>query len=205
MESANRLRAKDLITIAIFSVLFYLLIRAGALISLLPWMLPYASIVQLAVCGIVWVYLRAKVAKFFGVTLQCALLALITFLGGTAWYLALAMLVGGIVAEVILAFGRYGQGFRLNAVAYAAFGLCFNFGCFGVMLVARDYYRSFVLGVGMDAGYVEQVLAIMSWETFAISSLLAVVGAILGVALGRLLFKKHFVKAGLSLSGGEHK
>ncbi|MDR1589972.1 MAG: MptD family putative ECF transporter S component [Oscillospiraceae bacterium] len=195
--SASKLRARELITIAIFSVIFYLVMRAGALIGMIPPTFPYTSAVQLTVCGIVWVYLRTKVPKAFAVTLQCALLALVTFVGGTAWYLALSMFAGGLAAELVLAIGRYGRGWKLQAAAYAAFGLCFNFGCFGVMLLARDYYREFVLAAGMDPEYVERVLAVVSWKTFAVSSVLSIIGATAGTLLGRLLFKKHFAKVGM--------
>lgn len=50
---------------------------------------------------------------------------------------------------------------------------------------------------GMDADYMNAVLDFMDWSIFGISGALVITGAVLGMFMGKMFLKKHFIKAGI--------
>jgi energy-coupling factor transport system substrate-specific component len=196
MIKNNKISIKDLITTAIFSVLFFLLMRTGQFISILLMVNVFAPAIEMVLCGVVWVYMRVKMPKPFCILIQCLLLALFVFLAGSVWYIAAGAAAGGVLAEIISGIGRY-KNFKLGIAAYAAYGLCFNFGCYGVILLARDYWQQFARAAGIDTGLIDKMSGFIDWPLFGVSSILVVIGAVAGILLGRLMLKKHFKRAGI--------
>jgi energy-coupling factor transport system substrate-specific component len=191
------LTARDLITTAVFTVLFTLIVMAVALtLGMIPLVYPFIIAIGMLPCGIVWAYLRAKVAKRFCVIIQCTVLGLFLLITGMGWYGVLGVVVGGVVAELIAGLGGY-KNFKLQIVAYAAFGLCFELGAFSVILLAGDYYYNNSLSLGADLAYMDALMAFMSGPVLAAACVLTVVAAIAGMLLGRLFLRKHFERAGI--------
>ncbi|MEL3901205.1 MAG: MptD family putative ECF transporter S component [Treponema phagedenis] len=165
-----------------------------SLVALIPWVYPYVPAISLIPCGVVWAYLRVKIQKPFAVLLQCAIMTALTFLGGTPWFIALGLLAGGIVAEIVSAVGKY-KNYKLHTAGFACFGLVYNLGVFGIMLLARNYYLDYIRRLGVKTGYIESVIGLITWQRLCISSLLVIAGAVLGMYLGKAMLKKHFEKA----------
>jgi energy-coupling factor transport system substrate-specific component len=196
MSNHNTVSIKDLITTAIFSVVFFLLMRAAMFISLVCMMTVFAVAIEMALCGAVWMYMRVKMPKRFCILIQGTLMALFVFLSGSVWYIAAGLFTGALFAEIISGLGKY-KSFKLGVIAYAVFGLAHNFGCFGIILLARDYWHEFALVSGMNTGVIEKMNGIIDWPLFGISSILVVAGAVAGMLFGRLMLKKHFTRAGM--------
>jgi energy-coupling factor transport system substrate-specific component len=194
--SGTKLSSKDLITIAIFSVVFFVLMRISALIAMIFVLYPFAPSIQVLLCGVVWMYIRVKVPKRFCILIQCVIMALLVFLTGSIWTIGVGMLAGGVFAEIVSGIGGY-KNFRLCIVAYAVYGLCFNFGVFGLILLARDYWYAYVTGAGMDIGHMEKVIALISWPLLGVSSATVIAAAVMGMLFGRSMLKKHFERAGI--------
>lgn len=195
--TSQKLTARDLITTAIFTVLFTLIVMAVALtLGMIPLVYPFIVAIGMLPCGIVWTYLRVKVPKRFCIAIQCTVLGLFLLITGMGWYGVVGVIVGGLVAELIAALGRY-KNFKLQIVAYAAFGLCFELGGFSVILLAGDYYYNNSLSLGADLAYMDTLMAFMSGPVLAAACALTVVAAIAGMLLGRLFLKKHFERAGI--------
>jgi energy-coupling factor transport system substrate-specific component len=195
--SQNRLRAKDLITIAIFSVVFIVVYMACALpTGLIVQLYPFCAGIAMIPCGIVWAYLRTKVSKPLALLIQGAVFAVLVFIMGSGWFVSVGVFVGAILAELCARVGRY-KSFKWNTVGYAAFAVCFNLGMFAIILFARDYYYDFCIASGMTPEYMEALLNFVSGPVLALSCALSVVGAVIGMLLGRVFLKKHFIKAGI--------
>jgi energy-coupling factor transport system substrate-specific component len=192
----SKLLSKDLITIAIFSVVFFVLMRISALIAMIFVLYPFAPTIQTLICGIVWMYIRTKVPKRFSILIQCVIMALLIFLTGSLWTIGVGMLAGGILAEIISGVGGH-KNFKLCVAAYAVYGLCFNFGVFGIILLARDYWLAYVTGAGMNVEYMEKAVALISWPLLGVSSATIIAAAVLGMLFGQFLLKKHFERAGV--------
>jgi energy-coupling factor transport system substrate-specific component len=195
--NTNKLKAKDLITIAIFGVVFILVYMACALpTGMLVPLYPFCVGIAMIPCGIVWAYLRAKAPKPLAIFIQGVLFAVFTFIMGSGWFVALGILIGCTAAELLAGAGKY-KSFKWNAAGYAAFAVCLNLGLFAIILLARDYYYDFCIQSGMTAEYMEELLSFISAPLLALSSALSAIGAVAGMLLGRVFLKKHFVRAGI--------
>jgi len=195
--NANKLKAKDLITTAVFTVLTAIIFFAGAMIfGMIPLTYPFLVGIIAIPGGIVWAYMRVKVPKRFAIAIQSIVTVLIFMLTGSGPFLVLGFLVGGVAAEVISGIGKY-KNFALNTVGYAAQMFCVHVGAFLVAIVARDYYYDFCVSGGMSVEWTNTFLEFMSWPVLLGSGVLAVVGAVIGMLLGKALLKKHFTKAGM--------
>ena len=196
--NTNKLTAKDLITTAIFTVVTIIIFFAGAMtFGMIPLLYPFLVAVVSIPGGIIWAYMRVKVPKRFSIIIQCVITTLIFFLAGIGPFLALGFLVGGVLAEIISGVGKY-KSFALNTVGYAVQAFCVHTGAFLVPIVARDYYYEFCVTGGMSVEWTETFLNFMSWPVLLGTGALAIVGAVIGMFLGKALLKKHFVKAGVA-------
>jgi energy-coupling factor transport system substrate-specific component len=188
---------RDLVTTAVFTVVYLLVIVSISLtLGMIPVVYPFIIAIGSVPCGIVWAFLRVKVPKRYCILMQCGIQAIVMFLIGSGWFIASGVLAGAVAAELVSAFGGY-RSFKAAVVAYAAYALCFHAGSFAIVMLARDYYLEYCVSSGMDPAYMETLLGFMSWEVFGVSSLLAVIGAVVGMLLGRLFLHKHFLKAGV--------
>jgi energy-coupling factor transport system substrate-specific component len=195
--NTNKLRAKDLITTAIFTVVFLVVVFACSMtIGMIPLGYPFLVAVAMIPGGIVWAYLRVKVPKRFCVLIQGVVVGLLFMLLGSGWFIAVGSAVGGVVAELISAAGNYKSN-KINIISYAAYGISLNMGAFAIVLLARDYYYNFAIQGGMDTAWMDTFTRFMNWPILALTSALCVVGAVIGMALGKAMLKKHFVKAGI--------
>jgi energy-coupling factor transport system substrate-specific component len=193
----SKLTAKDLVTTAIFTVVTILIFFAGSMtFGMIPVCYPFLMGVIAVPGGIVWAYMRVKVPKRFSILIQSVVTTLVFWLMGIGPFLALGLLVGGVLAELISCAGQY-KSFALNTAGYAAMMFCVHIGGFLVAIVARDWYYDFCVTGGMTVEWTNTFLNFMSWPVLLGTGVLAIVGAVIGMLLGRKLLKKHFVKAGM--------
>jgi energy-coupling factor transport system substrate-specific component len=195
--NTNKLKAKDLITLGIFTVLFTLVVMVVSLtLGMIPVVFPFIVAIGMIPCGIIWAYLRAKVPKRFCIFIQCTVLALFLLLTGMGWYGVVGVFVGGVLAEIIAGIGGY-KSFKLTVISYAVFGLCFDLGGFLIILLAGDYCYENSIKLGADTTYMDTLMNFMGGPVLATACVLTVIGAVIGMLLGRAILKKHFVKAGI--------
>jgi energy-coupling factor transport system substrate-specific component len=195
--NTNQLKAKDLITIAIFTVVMVLVFFAGSMtIGMIPMGYPFLVAVIAVPGGIVWAFMRVKVPKRFAILIQSVITAAIFYLIGSGWFLALGFLSGGLLAEVITGAGKYKR-FALNTAGYAAFIFCVHMGAFLITVVARDYYYNYGVTNGMGAEWLDVFMGFMSLRMMLLTGTLTIVSAVAGMLLGRVMLKKHFAKAGV--------
>jgi energy-coupling factor transport system substrate-specific component len=195
--NTDKLKAKDLITTAVFTVVTILIFFVGSMtFGMVPVLYPFLVGVIAIPGGIVWTYMRVKVPKRFAIIIQCVVMTLVFWLMGIGPFLALGILVGGILAEAISGTGRY-RSFALNTAGYAVMMFCVHVGAFVVVLLARDYYYDFCVTGGMTVEWTNTFLNFMSWPVVLGTGVLAIIGAVIGMLLGKAVLKKHFVKAGM--------
>ncbi|MDR1068488.1 MAG: MptD family putative ECF transporter S component [Clostridiales Family XIII bacterium] len=193
----NKLKAKDLITLAIFSVVFIAVYMVCAIpTGLIVQLYPFCAGIAMIPCGIVWAYLRTKAPKPLAILIQGVLFAVIVFIMGSGWFVSVGVFAGGVLAEIIAGIGGY-KSFKLTVISYAVFGLCFDLGGFLIILLAGDYYYENSIKLGADTTYMDTLMNFMGGPVLAIACVLTVIGAIIGMLLGRAFLKKHFERAGI--------
>jgi energy-coupling factor transport system substrate-specific component len=195
--TADKLKARDLITIAVFTALSLVVYFA---IAALMWMIaplyPFCVAAAMMPVGILWAYLRAKVPKRFSILVQAVLLSIIVFFLGSGWFATAGLLVGGVLAELLSGAGSY-RSFKWNTAGYAVFSVSNNLGVFAIILLAKDYYFDFSVQSGMDAAYMNELIGLVSGPVLFLSCALTALSAGLGMLLGRMFSKKHFERAGI--------
>jgi energy-coupling factor transport system substrate-specific component len=195
--NTNRLRAKDLITVAIFTVVFIVVYMAcGLPAGLIVPLYPFCVGIAMVPCGIVWAYLRTKAPKPLAILIQGVLFAIIVLVMGSGWFVSVGLFIGAVLAELLARPGAY-KSFKWNTAGYAAFAVCFNAGMFAIILFARDYYYDFCIESGMTAEYMDELTSFITGPLLLLTSALSAAGAVLGMLLGRAMLKKHFIKAGI--------
>jgi energy-coupling factor transport system substrate-specific component len=193
----TKLKAKDLITTAIFTVVFALVgFVCSMTLGMIPLGFPFLVSAIGLVGGIVWTYMRVKVPKRFTITIQCVVSGLLFFIVGTYWGTVIGCVVGGILADIITNIGRY-KNFKLTTAGFAVFCLCMHLGAFLVVFVARDWYYDYCVSSGMTVEWMDAFLGFMSWPVMLGTGVLAVICAVIGMLIGKAALKKHFVKAGI--------
>jgi energy-coupling factor transport system substrate-specific component len=195
--NSNKLKAKDLVTVGIFTVVFLLIVFALQMtLGMIPLTYPFTIAVSMLPGGVVWAYMRVKVPKRFTILIQCVVTAILFYLIGSGWFIAVGILTGGVLGELLTGVGKY-KNHIWNTIGYAAFGVCTQIGAFAIILLARDYYYEYCITNGMTSGYMDTLMNFLNWPILLLSIALTAVGAVTGMLLGKAMLKKHFEKAGI--------
>ena len=196
-QKANLLRGKDLITIGIFSAIYFVLNFICMLISglhPLVWILMPMNIA--VVTGIPFLLLCAKVQKFGAVLIMGIITGLIYYVTGQ--FTVILLITFGcacLLAEAARAMGKY-RGAKANTAAFALFSL----GMTGSPLpiwVMRSSFLAQIREQGMAEDYLTALERVSSPLMLVVMFAATIAGALLGAFLARKMFKKHFEKAGI--------
>ena len=192
VSTDKKLKGKDLITIGIFSAIYFVINFAFMLLGGIHpvlWMLMPGFIAVFA--GIPFMLMVAKVQKLGAVFLMGLITALIYFATGQfTLVILISMASTCILAEVVRMVTKYNS-FKGNSIAYVIFSL----GMVGSPLKA-DFLAQ-ITEQGMPADYVAAVEALSSNAMLIVLFVAPIIGGIIGAFIARGLFKKHFVKAGI--------
>lgn len=193
----KKLKGKDLITIGIFSAIYFVInfifMVSGGIHPIL-WVLMPGTIALFA--GIPYMLMAAKVQKPGAVFLMGLITGLIYFATGQFTVVILiSMVVSCVLAEITRTATRYSS-FKGNSVSY----LFFSYGMVGSPLpiwLFKERFLSQISEQGLPSDYVSAVEALSSNYMLIVLFVAPAIGAIIGAYIARGLFRKHFVKAGI--------
>lgn len=194
----GRLEVPDLISIGVFTALYFVLVTIATFASAL--LLPGFSNVLLPavaalISGCVYMLLAVKVQKFGGITVMGVVMGLFFFVSGHFVLSFAANILCGVAADLIGLAGRYRSKFGL-LLSYVVF----SYGLTGPVLplwFMKDAYVANLEARGKDAAYINSVFSSINTGTFFICIGAILVCALLGGWFGQRMMKKHFVKAGI--------
>ncbi len=196
-RNSNKLQVKDLVTIGIFSAIYFvinLIVMVCGGITPLLWifMPPILSVL----CGVIYMLLVAKVQKT-GAVLIMGLITGLIYVATGQFTLVLLVTFGlaCLVAELIRKATGYNS-FRGNLIGYAFFSL----GMVGSPLpiwLFRDSFSEQMVSQGMPADYVATMNAVTPVWVLAVMVIATFLLAFVGGLIGKALLKKHFEKAGM--------
>ena len=198
MKTTNKLTVPDLISIGVFTALYFVLVTIATFGSaaIFP---GFNNVVLPAVCalisGCVYMLLAAKLQKFGGISVMGIVMGLFFMTSGHFIVSFAANIVMGIVADFVAKAGNYKskKGLLLSYVL-------FSYGLFGPVLpmwFMKDAYVANLEARGKDAAYIADLFANINMSTFVIAVVLTLVCALVGGWFGQKMVKKHFVKAGI--------
>ena len=196
-QSVRGLTGKDVITVGIFSAIYFVINFAFMLLSGLHpilWVLMPGLIALFT--GIPFLMMCAKVQKMGAVLLMGIITGLIYFATGQFTVVILVtFVIGCVLAELARFVSRY-RSFRGNGVAFVLFSLGMTGSPLPVWIM-RDSFLAQISGQGMPADYVSTLEAVTAPAMIVVLFAAPVVGAVVGSLLAKGMFQKHFTKAGI--------
>lgn len=195
--SVKKLKGKDLITIGIFSAIYFVInfifMILGAVHPIM-WILMPGFIALFT--GIPFMLMVSKVNKPGAVLLMGLITGLIYFITGqfTVVILAAFVIACGL-AELTRFLSNYNS-FLGNTISFAFFSLGMTGSPLPIWLF-RDSFLAQITEQGMSADYVSTLEAVSSAGMLAVLFLAPIIGGFAGAYITKGLFNKHFVKAGI--------
>ncbi len=197
VKESKTLKGKDLITIGIFSAIYFVLNFICMLVSGLHpliWILMPMNIA--IVTGIPFLLMCAKVQKFGAVLIMGLITGLIYYVTGQFTVVLLITFASAcLLAELVRAIGHY-KSFRVNSIAFALFSLGMTGSPLPIWLM-RDSFFAQITEQGMAESYVATLQKVSSPTMLVVLFIAPILGAVVGAFLAHKMFKKHFEKAGM--------
>ena len=192
----NKLKAKDFITICLFTALLFVVEFACGMLGFIhPYVVASYVILIPLVGAIPMMLFYTKIEKFGMLTIMSVLLAIIMFVTGMGYLGAPLIIASGVIADLIARSGKY-KSFKKTVLSHGVFCLwiCANY--FPVVVTA-DSYREGLLESGYTAEYCDALFAAINPATIGVLLVLCFVFGCVGAFLGKAVVKKHFEKAGI--------
>ena len=189
----KKLKIKDLVTIGVFAVIYLVIMFSVGMIGVIPILfLVYPTILGI-VSGTVVMLFMAKVQKPWALLIFGMLTPIFMMVEGHTYILVLHAFVVILIAELIRRIGHYNS-FKYNMLSFAIFNtwIC---GSLMQMLWAREKYIEMTMMMGNE--YVEALERLVTYPHMALVYIGAILGGLIGANIGRILLKKHFIKAGI--------
>lgn len=190
----NKLNAKDLINIGIFTAIYFVLFFATGMTGYIPVMLIFLPLLCPFITGIPFMLFLTKVKTFGMVTIMGTILGLLMFVSGHPWPILVLGAICGFLGDLILKSGGY-KGWKTSVIGYVVFSE-WIIGAMIPLFFMRDIYFA-EMRSGYGDTYTDTVIALTPTWVFGVMILMIVVGAIAGAYLGRSVLKKHFKRAGI--------
>lgn len=197
MNETKKLKGRDLITIGIFSALYFILNLAAMITGFVPVLWLLLPGVAGVLTGIPFMLMESKVQKPGAILIMGLITAVLYFVTGQFTVLLLiTFAVACILSEAYRAITKYDNRFIHMAISF----ILFCYGMLGSPLAIRVYKDSFLTQIqqnGMSAEYVKSLSGLISVPMLIALCISPIVGGAIGALISKGLFRKHFRKAGI--------
>ena len=196
-DTSNRLKAKDFITVGIFTAIILVVEFACGMLGYIHPFIVASYVIMIPLVGAIPMMLfYTKVQKFGMITIMSILIAIMMFVLGMGFLGAPLIIIAGVIADLIAKSGKY-KSFKKTMLSYGVFCLwiCANY--FPVIVTAESY-RQDLIDEGYSAEYCNNLFLAINYKTIGILLILCFVFGCLGALIGKAVVKKHFEKAGIT-------
>ena len=191
----EKLRIKDLVTIGVFTVIYFVLFFVAGMVGIVPILyLAYPTLAGI-ITGIVAMLFMAKVQKPWRLFLLGLICSLIVLAMGNTYIIVIHAVISMVIAELLRKKGEY-KSFKYNMLSFAVFNtwIC---GFLMQILLAKDKVIELAETRGMGHDYIMKLITLLNFRSMILVYIGAIVGGILGAYIGKVFLKKHFEKAGI--------
>lgn len=189
----DKLKIKDLVTIGVFAVIYFIVMFAVGMIGIVPILFLVFPTVLGIVSGTIILLFMAKVQKPWSLFILGILSPIFMFVMGHTYIIVVHAVIVMFIAEMIRRIGGY-KSLKYNSIAFVVFNtwIC---GSLMQMLLAKEKYMEMSMMMGKE--YVDTLERLITYPNMALVYLGAIIGAVIGAYIARLLINKHFKKAGI--------
>ena len=194
MEQNNRLNAKDLINVGIYTAICTVICCAVAMTGVIPIMMVLLVVFVPILTGIPYMMFLTKVKKFGMILILNVLMGALMWVTGMSYYALVVGSISGLIAEFIYRAGGY-KSRKLGILAYAVSGIYCWANYFGIFFNAEAYFST---RQNFGQEYIDAVTGMLpAWMCPVLLAVDFVCGLI-GGWIGAKMLKKHFEKAGIA-------
>ena len=192
-----RFSARDLLNVAIFAVIYIVIVFAVAMLGVISPLIMLLTLPLSAIAaGIPYVLFLTRVKHAGMVTLFGTVVALFFLVSGQPWQSTIVTIVLSVLADLILATGKFVSKWA-TIWAYTVFSAWF-IGPYIPMFLDRDAYLTSVALEGMGEEYRVAFDQVVSTPSVLIMWVATIICGFIGGLLGTAILRKHFRKAGLA-------
>ncbi len=192
---AEKLKIKDLVTIGIFFVIYYVVMFGTGMIGMIPILFLCWPTIFGIIAGTIIMLFMAKVPKPWALFILGIIPSLTMVAMGHTFVVLLVALIFVGLAEFFFRKGGF-KSFKYNAIAYGFFS-CWISGSLMQMLLVHDKYKELNFKLGIEPETFAKLESLISWPSMALVTAGAFLGGIIGAFIGKAMLKKHFEKAGI--------
>lgn len=191
----NKMQAKDLISIGLFTVLYFVLGCCVAIpIGFVPIFLPILGALWTLITGIPFMLFTVRAKKFGMVTIMAILSDLLMGLTGMGFWGILTGAVFGLLGDLIMKSGNY-QSAKKTILGYGVFSLWIIGTYIPMYFMVEQSRADFAKSFGDE--YADRVMSVMPMWSIILVIAAIFLCALLGGLIGKAVLKKHFAKAGI--------
>lgn len=191
------LTARDLVTCGVFIALYFVFMMAGSILfapnPVLTFLMPAGAAL---LTGPVYLLLVAKVPKHGPIIILGVVEGLIMFVTGMYWLWSVALVVLGVVADLVAGAGGF-RNKNLNVASFLVFSLN-PMGSYLMLWIDPSGYASYLTGKGTEQAYMDTMMATGTDWMLPVMVALTLACALVSALVGRRLLKKQFERAGVT-------
>lgn len=192
----NKLQAKDLINVGLFTVLYFVIGCCVAIpVGFVPVFLPVLGALWALITGIPFMLYLTRVKKFGMITIMAILSGLLMGLTGMGFWGVPMGVVFGVLGDLIVKSGDY-KSAKKGLLGYGVFSLWMIGTYIPMYFMVEKSYADFAEGFGEE--YAQRVMSVMPMWSLILVIAGIFIFALLGGLIGKAVLKKHFVKAGIA-------
>ena len=192
----KKFEIKDLITVGVFTALYFAVTFAVACIGFIPIFMVFMPLIGPIFTGIPLMLYFSKIKHFGMITITSVIIAILMFITGHPYPIFIFCIGAGLLTELVLKAGNY-QSIKSCVIGSSTFSLwllgmviAFFFG------FRESYLNSLADGYGQE--YVDKMTGYTPTWVFFTMIAMCIVGGLIGGLLGAKVLKKHFRKAGMA-------
>lgn len=189
----NKLKAKDLINVGIFTAIYFVLVFAVAMLGLIPIFMPLLCVIVPIIGGVPFMLFLTKVKKFGMILIMSILMGILMLLTGMGYYAIITGAVSGLIAELVFRSGGYKSASK--AVLTSGLFSIWIWGNYIPLFTNIEGYFATRQSFGQE--YIDTLTGLMPAWMCPVLLAAAFVSGIIGGLFGRAMLKKHFTKAGI--------
>lgn len=194
-KNNSKLNGKDLITIGIYTTIYFITMMVVGFLGFIPIFIPLLSVLVPILGGIPFMLFLSKTNKFGMITILSLINGILMFATGMGFYSVITGLLFGALGDLIIKSGQY-RSVKKSIFGYGIFSM-WLFGNFMPFFIGREaQFSMLVKGYGQE--YAKALETLMPTWSAPILLLACFVFGIIGGLIGKSICKKHFQRAGIA-------
>jgi energy-coupling factor transport system substrate-specific component len=191
----SKLEGKDLVTVGIYSVVYFVSMMVVAFLGFIPIFIPLLAVLVPVLGGIPFMLFISKTNKFWMVTLLSLINGILMFITGMGYFSIVTGLIFGFISDLVFKSAEY-KDKKKCILGYGVFSM-WLFGNFMPFYIGREaQFSMLVKGYGQEyALALEKFMPVWGAPILLLASF---VFGILGGVIGTRACKKHFKRAGIA-------